>query len=68
MASGADHTFEEVHLMIKRTLGWVALCGWLIAASGYLQAHHSLAGVYDMTRETEQSGTVASVKFTHPHG
>ena len=54
--------------MIKRTLGWVALCGWLMAASGSLQAHHSLAGVYDMKKETEQSGTVASVKFTNPHG
>jgi uncharacterized protein DUF6152 len=37
-------------------------------ASGSLQAHHSLAGVYDMKKETEQSGTVASVKFTNPHG
>ena len=54
--------------MIKRTLGWVALCGWWMAASGSLQAHHSLAGVYDMKKETEQSGTVASVKFTNPHG
>jgi len=54
--------------MIKRTLGWVALCGWLMAASGSLQAHHSLAGVYDMKKEMEQSGTVASVKFTNPHG
>jgi len=54
--------------MIKRTLGWVALCGWLLAASGSLQAHHSLAGVYDMKTDTERSGTVASVKFTNPHG
>ena len=37
-------------------------------ASGSLQAHHSLAGVYDMKKETEQSGTVANVKFTNPHG
>ena len=54
--------------MIKRTLGWAALCGWLMAASGSLQAHHSLAGVYDMKKETELAGTVASVKFTNPHG
>ena len=54
--------------MIKRTLGWVALCGWLMAASGSLQAHHSLAGVYDMKNEKELSGTVTSVKFTNPHG
>ena len=54
--------------MVKRTLGWVALCGWLLAATGTLQAHHSLAGVYDMKKETELSGTVASIKFSNPHG
>src|ERR1700691_3160049 len=54
--------------MIKRTLGCVALFGWLIAASAPLQAHHSLAGVYDMHNEKEMSGTVASIKFTNPHG
>ena len=54
--------------MIKRTLGCLALCGWLMAASGLLQAHHSLAGVYDMKGEKELSGTVATVKFTNPHG
>ena len=54
--------------MIKRTLGFVALCGWLMAATGLLQAHHSLAGVYDMKKETVVSGTVASIKFSNPHG
>src|ERR1700689_730387 len=54
--------------MIKRTLGCVALCGWLLASTGLLQAHHSLAGVYDMKNEKEMSGTVASIKFTNPHG
>ena len=54
--------------MIKRTLGCVALFGWLIAASAPLQAHHSLAGVYDMKKDTELSWTVTSVKFTNPHG
>ena len=48
--------------MIKRTLGCVALCGWLVASTGLLQAHHSLAGVYDMKNEKEMSGTVASIK------
>ena len=54
--------------MIKRTLGCVALCGWLLASTGLLQAHHSLAGVYDMKNEKVMSGTVASIKFTNPHG
>ena len=52
--------------MIKRTLGCVALCGWL--ASGSLQAHHSLAGVYDMKKETQVSGTVEKLQFVNPHG
>ena len=54
--------------MIKQTLGWVALCGLLMAASASLEAHHSLAGVYDMKAEKELSGTVAKVQFTNPHG
>ena len=52
--------------MMKRTLGAVAMFGWLMASS--LQAHHSLAGVYDMKGEKELEGTVSSVKFTNPHG
>jgi hypothetical protein len=37
-------------------------------ASGPLQAHHSLAGVYDMKAEKELSGEVAQIKFSNPHG
>jgi len=33
-----------------------------------LQAHHSLAGVYDMKQEKEMSGSVAKVQFSNPHG
>jgi Family of unknown function (DUF6152) len=53
--------------MIKRTLGCVAVCGWLMAA-GSLQAHHSLAGVYDMKNPTELSGSVVRIVFSNPHG
>ncbi len=53
--------------MIKRTLAWAALCG-LLMTSGLLQAHHSLAGVYDMSGDMEISGTLDSVRFTNPHG
>jgi Family of unknown function (DUF6152) len=54
--------------MIKRTLGCAALLsGWLIG-SGALQAHHSLAGVYDMKAEKELTGTVEKVQFVNPHG
>jgi hypothetical protein len=51
--------------MIKRTLGFVAS---FCVAAGLLQAHHSLAGVYDMKTDKEVSGTVAKVQFTNPHG
>ena len=54
--------------MLKRTLVPVAFfCGWLIA-NGSLQAHHSLAGVYDMKAEKEVAGTVEKVQFVNPHG
>lgn len=52
--------------MTARALSCV-LAGWLIA-SGAVQAHHSLAGVYDMKAERELSGAVESVKFVNPHG
>ena len=52
--------------MIKRTLGCVVLCGLMASVS--LQAHHSLAGVYDMTKDMELAGSVESVKFVNPHG
>lgn len=53
--------------MMKRSLGYVALFGWLMAA-GSLYAHHSLAGVYDMKADKELSGTVTNIKFSNPHG
>ena len=43
--------------MTARTLGSVVVCGWLMA-SGLLQAHHSLSGVYDMKKGAEVSGTL----------
>ena len=52
--------------MTKRTLGCVAL--YVLLATGLLQAHHSLAGVYDMKAEKELAGTVTSIKFSNPHG
>lgn len=53
--------------MTGRMFGSVVLSGWLIAG-GAVQAHHSLAGVYDMNKETEVAGSVESVKFVNPHG
>ena len=53
--------------MTKRILQGASLCAWLMV-SGSLQAHHSIAGVYDTKAEKELSGTVANIKFTNPHG
>jgi|SRR6476661_6925856 len=54
--------------MIKRTLGSVALLGGWLMAGSLLQAHHSLAGVYDMKAEKDIAGTVEKVQFVNPHG
>jgi len=31
-------------------------------------AHHSLAGVYDMKKDMELSGSLESLKYVNPHG
>ena len=53
--------------MIGRALGCVVVCGCLMAGAS-LQAHHSLAGVYDMKAEKEIAGTLTTIKFVNPHG
>jgi len=52
---------------MKRAFGCAALFACLLAV-GPLQAHHSLAGVYDMKGDKEVSGEVSSIKFSNPHG
>jgi len=42
--------------------------GSLLMTSGALQAHHSLAAVYDIRKEGEITGTLTKVAFTNPHG
>ena len=51
-----------------RILGCVVFGAWMMMASGSLQAHHSLAGVYEMKKEREVSGTLTIIKFVNPHG
>lgn len=53
--------------MIKRTLGWAAVCGGLVLG-GAVQAHHSLAATYDIRNEGEVTGELTKVAFTNPHG
>src|SRR4030095_17262574 len=67
MASVADHDFFRRHKMTKRFLAGVVLCGALFTVSS-LQAHHSLAGVYDIKKVEKATGVVVKLAFTNPHG
>jgi hypothetical protein len=53
--------------MTKRALVCVALLGCLMASLS-LQAHHSLAGTYDIKTTNRATGTVQKIAFTNPHG
>src|SRR6266446_968264 len=52
--------------MKTRAAGLVLLCGFLMAGVG-LQAHHSVAGVYDLTKEVVLEGRLKKLNFTNPH-
>lgn len=53
--------------MTKRTLVFLALLACLMASLS-LQAHHSLAGTYDIKKTERATGVVQKVAFTNPHG
>jgi len=53
--------------MMRRAVGCVVVCGCLMAGAS-LQAHHSLAGVFDMKAEKEIAGTLTKILFVNPHG
>lgn len=53
--------------MTERFLAGVVLWGVLLAA-GSLQAHHSLAGTYDLNKTERATGVIQKVAFTNPHG
>lgn len=53
--------------MNKAIAGGLILCGWLLGSTA-LQAHHSLAGVYEIRQEAEVTGVLTKVAFTNPHG
>ena len=44
----------------------VALSGLLCASAG-LQAHHAVAGVYDLNKEVVLEGRLDKLNFTNPH-
>ena len=51
--------------MTTRITRLIVLCGFLMAGVG-LQAHHSLAGVYDLAHEILLVGTLEKLNFTNP--
>ncbi|HUF69192.1 MAG TPA: DUF6152 family protein [Longimicrobiales bacterium] len=53
--------------MTKRLWAGVVVCGALLAV-GSLQAHHSLAGTYDLNNTERATGVVLKIAFTNPHG
>jgi hypothetical protein len=52
--------------MTTRIARLLALCGFLIAGVG-LQAHHAVAGVYDLNKEVVLEGRLKKLNFTNPH-
>jgi len=54
--------------MVKKAMGVLVAVSGLMMAGASLQAHHSLAGVYDMKADKEINGTLTAIKFVNPHG
>ena len=53
--------------MMKRwVMGLVALGGFLMVGAG-LQAHHAVAGIYDLNKEIVLQGVLKKLNFTNPH-
>jgi Family of unknown function (DUF6152) len=53
--------------MIRRILGCLVFAAGVMSSLS-VQAHHSLAGVYDMKDEKEVTGTLTKIQFVNPHG
>src|SRR5687767_121150 len=52
--------------MKTRTLALIVLCGFLMVNAG-LEAHHAVAGVYDLNKEVVLEGRLKKLNFTNPH-
>jgi len=54
--------------MTKPVARLVVLCGFLMAGVTVgLQAHHAVAGVYDLNKEIVLEGRLKKLNFTNPH-
>ena len=52
--------------MNRRALQLVAL-GGLLTVGAQLQAHHAVAGVYDLNKEIVLEGQLTKLNFVNPH-
>src|SRR5947207_3468214 len=57
--------------MCSRTARLLVTCGFLVVGlvitGGTLQAHHAVAGVYDLNKEVVLEGRLKKLNFTNPH-
>ena len=57
--------------MSTRPARLVVLCGFLLATAAMsgvaLQAHHAVAGIYDLNKEVVLEGRLKKLNFTNPH-
>ena len=51
---------------MKTRAGLVLVFGFLLVGAG-LQAHHAVAGVYDLNKEAVLEGRLKKLNFTNPH-
>jgi len=60
-----------VKTVSSRTVRLLVICGFLVAGlviTGVaLQAHHAVAGVYDLNKEVVLQGRLKKLNFTSPH-
>jgi hypothetical protein len=56
--------------MTTRTARLAVLCGFLLTGlmgGAVLQAHHAVAGVYDLNKEVVLQGKLVKLNFVNPH-
>src|SRR5438067_11100293 len=64
---GSAHSHWSCH-MSKRLARLVVLTGILLIGVGAgLQAHHAVAGVYELNKEVVLEGRLKKLNFTNPH-
>jgi hypothetical protein len=53
--------------MTRWAIRLAALGGILVLGAGLVQAHHAVAGVYDLNKEVVLEGRLKKLNFTNPH-